>query len=528
MSDATVAPTTTARRAQPSIRSLSAGSWGLVGLFGCLFVLGIAPAADPDLGWHLGAGRWIIENKRIPLTDPFSWSVPGRKWIAHEWLTEVIMQSLRTLAGDWVLILLWAAMISASWAIVYRTARRLGASRIAGAVFTGVGAISALHTWGVRPQMLTLFLAVIAGTRLQTWRMTHGRTPWELVPLTIAWANLHGGYIFGIVMVLVFAVGALSERIVSRWPVSRGRFEVATNRNIAEIWLLFIGCVLASLCTPNTIDGLIYPFTYLGDNASTRYVGEWFAPDFTRLQFWPFGMLVIATVVLLVIGVKKRFIGLTELGLVVPFALMGLQSLRNITQFALCGVPVIASIFTLYRSTRSTGSTSARAERRAERSNRPGQMTARQHAAITAVMASTSVLVLLITTVSDLTPDRNREARQELVPVAATEWLLANPGGNIFNHYNYGGYLILNNIPVYVDGRPDMYGDAFVDDYVALTIKRTNNDWQADVARIGAERILMPKGSVLGDLIAKDIKAGKAPDWYEPTTDPIARLFVKR
>jgi hypothetical protein len=523
MSDAT-ASVATPQRANSALRSLSAGSWGLVGLFGTLFVLAIAPALDPDLGWHLGTGRWIIENRQIPFTDPFSWSVPGRKWIAHEWLTEVLMQATREATGDWSLILIWAGLITASWAMVYRTSRIAGASSLSGAVFTGLAAISSIHTWGVRPQMLTLLLATVTIMRLQTWRSHDGRTPWELIPLVALWANLHGGYIFGIVTVLVFAVGALGEWVLRRWPISRGQFAVATPKRLGQIWLLFLGTVLASLATPNTIDGLIYPFTYLGDNASTRYVGEWFAPSFRNPQFWPFAMLLIITVAVLVIGVRKRVIGLTELGLVVPFGLMGLQSVRNITQFSVCAVPVIASVWTVVRANGSKPSTA----KVTPRTGRPQQITERAKTTITAISASSMILALLVMTSADLAPERNQTERQKTMPLAATQWLVDHPGGKVFNHYNYGGWLIFSKVPVYVDGRPDMYGDAFVDEYVRITLKRTNDDWQSDVARIGADRVLLPKGSALGDLIAKDIAAGKAPGWYEPAKDPIARLFIKR
>jgi hypothetical protein len=520
MSDATATMATT-QRGRSVVRSLSAGSWGLFGLFGTLFAFAIAPAADPDLGWHLSAGRWMVDNRRFPFTDPLSWSVPGRKWIAHEWLSELVMYLLQVIGGDPLLIIVWAAIITASWVLLFRTARVLGATPLGAATFSAIGAISSVHTWGVRPQMLTLLLVVITGFRLHRWRIDHARVPWELIPLTAVWANLHGGYIFGIVVVLIFAIGALGERVLQRWPVTRGRFTVTSPRQLLQVWLLCAGCVLASLGTPNTIDGLIYPFTYLGDNASTRYVGEWFAPDFTRVQFWPFAVLLISCVAVLLLGLRHRLIGLTELGLTIPFALMGLQSMRNITQFVVCAVPVIASVFALRPRTSPAPTPQTRRSPVA-------QFTSTQHVLFAAALATTCVLAFSALTVNDLSAAGNQAGRNIVAPPAATQWLIEHPETRVLNHYNYGGWLSWAKIPVYVDGRPDMYGDAFMDEYVRLTAPAAVKNWQREIESIGATAVLMPNHASLAKQISSDIAAGKAPGWSEPTNDQLARLFVKR
>jgi hypothetical protein len=503
---------------QRGFAGLHAGSWGLLALFGTLFSVAIAPAVDPDLGWHLGAGRWIWEQRSIPLTDPFSWSVPGRQWIAHEWLTEVIMHGVRSLGGDSLLIATWAAVIATAWSLLYRTARIAGARPLPGALLVGLGAISTVHTWGVRPQMLTLLLVVLTGMRLQTWRLhSDARTPWELIPTMVVWANLHGGYIFGMVMVLVFACGATGEQVAGRLrPVT---LLPLSARRLASIWALFVGTVMASLATPNTIDGLIYPFTYLGDNASTRYVGEWFAPNFGEPQFWPFALILVGLVITVVVGLRTRCIGLTELGLTIPFAAMGVQSVRNISQAVVCAVPVMAAVWSTARV--------PRAKSGAKSAGKSGQATPRQLAMIAAVAASAVVLSLMALTRSDLTPAGNAAARSREYPLVATEWLAANPG-KVFNHYNFGGWLVLQGVPVYVDGRPDMYGDAFMDDYVRMTGPAVK-DWQAEMDRIGADRVLFPATSPITKQIVDDVAAGKAPLWAEvELADPAARLFVRQ
>jgi hypothetical protein len=55
---------------------------------------------DGDTGWHLVAGAWIVAHAAVPTTDPFSFSVVGRPWVAHEWLSEVAMYASYRAGGS--------------------------------------------------------------------------------------------------------------------------------------------------------------------------------------------------------------------------------------------------------------------------------------------------------------------------------------------------------------------------------------------------------------------------------------------
>jgi hypothetical protein len=53
-----------------------------------VFVLAVPPFIasnwsvfrDGDVSWHIAAGRWIIEHRAVPVTDPFSFTMPGTAW----------------------------------------------------------------------------------------------------------------------------------------------------------------------------------------------------------------------------------------------------------------------------------------------------------------------------------------------------------------------------------------------------------------------------------------------------------------
>ena len=54
---------------------------------------------DGDISWHVAAGRWIMEHGGVPKADPFSFTMPGHPWVAHEWLPEVVYALGFDLAG---------------------------------------------------------------------------------------------------------------------------------------------------------------------------------------------------------------------------------------------------------------------------------------------------------------------------------------------------------------------------------------------------------------------------------------------
>jgi len=56
---------------------------------------------DSDTWSHIATGDWMFAHHTIPRADPFTFSVPGRPWVAHEWLSEILL-ALAYRAGGFV------------------------------------------------------------------------------------------------------------------------------------------------------------------------------------------------------------------------------------------------------------------------------------------------------------------------------------------------------------------------------------------------------------------------------------------
>jgi hypothetical protein len=91
---------------------------------------------------------------------------------------------------------------------------------------------------------------------------------------------------------------------------------------------------------------------------------------------------------------------------------------------------------------------------------------------------------------------------------------------HVFNEYAFGGYLIFKGVKPYVDGRADMYGDAWVQEYLAIAggvepdvdkaFKRWNITWVIISPRDGIVRVLDGK-----------------PGWRRLYADPFAVVFAR-
>ena len=149
---------------QTSTKRLFTGADVATGaLFSAIGLLAFRPAIDPDVFWHLATGKWIWQNHAIPKADPFSWTAPGRTWIAHEWLTEAIWRIVYRMGGWGALVALSGLILMATFALVRATARHLGARPTASTLFTALSALAGLHTWNVRPQMISLAFSALFG-----------------------------------------------------------------------------------------------------------------------------------------------------------------------------------------------------------------------------------------------------------------------------------------------------------------------------------------------------------------------------
>jgi hypothetical protein len=179
---------------------------------------------DPDVWWHLKTGEYISAHRHVPHTDPFSYTRAGAPWVAHEWLTDLILYGIYRAASWGGLIVVFAAILSAAFFLLFL--RCAGSPYITGTL-TLFGAWATAPVWGVRPQLLSLFLA-----SLWLWILERsGRKQkllWCTPPIMLLWVNLHAGFALGIALLILFLVGEILERVLGQQAVERSSLRIRT------------------------------------------------------------------------------------------------------------------------------------------------------------------------------------------------------------------------------------------------------------------------------------------------------------
>ena len=229
------------------------------------------PVGDPDLWWHVRAGRWILDNRAFPRSEMFTYTAAGNPWTAHEWGSEVLFAILSA-AGGALLVGVVMALVTWSglWALALR-ARDRGAGWGVCAVAMLLGARAMQPVTGSRPQMLTFALCCWTLLLAERHLARGGRRVW-LLPLIVAvWANLHAGFLFGIGLIAAVA-GIEALRAITHRP---GAFAL---RRVGELGAAVAASVLAACINPYG-PGLIAYALRLTHEVSGLPIVEWMRPD---------------------------------------------------------------------------------------------------------------------------------------------------------------------------------------------------------------------------------------------------------
>lgn len=152
-----------------------------------LTVAAVAPIRSYDFFWHLATGRWIVEHRALPLTDPFAVASDRVPWINGEWLFEVATFLVWQAGGFGAVVIARALVVGALFAIVFAVARRRSGEWMALAL--AALAFAAAHArLDARPLTFAALFVALAIALLE--KNDRGGAV-AYVILTIVWMNVH-------------------------------------------------------------------------------------------------------------------------------------------------------------------------------------------------------------------------------------------------------------------------------------------------------------------------------------------------
>lgn len=476
-------------------------------LFVLLFTLAVQVPIDTDTWWHLRSGEQTLDDGAILREDVFSFTKAGEDWINHSWGAQLVLYGMYKLTGGTDdpastgtigLALYTAILATTSMVVIYR----MCAGNIYSRMFVMVlGAATAAVFWSPRPQMFSFLFGTITLYILYLYRHRNVDRLWALPILMVIWVNLHAGFAVGFVILFGFIGGEVMHFIFKR-------DEALTLQQFRRIALVTVVAIVALSFGPFGPRMILYPFDTAGIQVLNLFIQEWRSPDFKNPQTWPF--IVMLSGLIILAGRTNHKPYYSDLALAAGTAALALWSSRNISVFAVAATPLLSRLLEHWLQERNWIIT-------------PTQTVTTRMARLNMVALAVVVLAALAQIGNTLAPNNVEELHAEFLPVGARDYLQENPPqGNMFNDYNWGGYLIftLPDTPVFVDGRTDLYGDEFLADYIRTILGA--EEWHDVLDEYDIQVVVVQKATALTTLLHE-----RPETWQLMYEDDLAVIFER-
>jgi hypothetical protein len=470
-----------------------------------LLAMAVRTPTDTDMWWHLRTGRTIVETRALPRTDAFSHTRQGEPVINYSWLAQVALYGAYAVGSFPALAILVAVLVVTAFVFVWK---QMEGGPYLRAFIVVLAAVTSSLVWAARPQMFTFVLTAVVGYVVYLYKWRQVDRLWLLPLIFILWANLHAGFAIGFILLACAIAGEVINHAL-RFEGS----EVLSWRRWGKLVALTALSYALIVVHPNTTEMYTYALRTVNIGVLRDFIQEWLPPDFHQLFIQPFIWLLLAT--LAAVGWSGRRLDGGDFALVAGFTYSALLAARNIAPFALVCAPVLA------RHARPA------LERWRERVGWAGTWQAVSRPGLAWLNVNILAVVIALATlwiVASVLPATQQKAERERLPVEAVNWIESHrPAGLMFNSYNWGGYLIWRLWPdykVYVDGRTDLYDDAFLRDYLKAANARTG--FEVVLERNDVDWVIVEAGSALDAALSREA------DWTNDYRDEMAVIYTRK
>jgi hypothetical protein len=390
-----------------------------------------------DTYWHIKVGEWILDNHKVPKTGIFSYTAGNKPWVSHEWLSAIILYMAFKFAG-WPgpVFLATLSITLTMWLLFDFLVKRISINICI--IFTLFAYLLLIPHIMPRPHILILPIMVFWTTELIKASENQTHPPYLLSLVMILWSNMHGSFIMGIPFAIFFA----AESIFAIKDSSLRLKEL-------KYWLLFLLLSFTALfINPHGINGVLLPLQLTNQTYTIDHISEWQSPNFHHfqpLEFWLLGFIGLSL-----------YKGVTLPSLRIIFLLGLLHLALKSVRFATDLLPFLSALIL--------------ASPLSNQLNRPSNF------AIDSLYPKKIkhwlAIGLYLTVLSVYLSSKTIEIKQN-IHLGKILTALQNEKdvlGNVLNSYPLGTYLISYDYPVFIDGRAELYGDAFIEKQFSTTL----------------------------------------------------------
>ncbi len=479
--------------------------WLAVPFLLVIWISSTVPLPALDFWWHLKSGQIILQTGSIPTTDVFSYTAAGKTYVLQNWLGEIVFYLIYKAGGPALVIFFNTLLLVATIVPVYILCLRGASNNRAAVLAACLAAVPLAFQGNIRPQVFSFVLFAWFYFVLVEYQKRKHNLLWLLPLLIVLWVNLHGGFVLGLILLLLFLVLGVVGRIAKA-------ADALTRPELFRLTLALFLTVAATLLNPQVSAIYRYIATVAADPVSMRYVLEWQPPQVSKiadiLRF--FGPLFVG---LFVLTRSKPRPNIRDVILFLVFAVFGFTARRNAAWFALVAAPILATHIDFGDHLRL----------------RPvGQGLARPLNILLGVL-------LILATVAGLpwfenlrrSEDRGLLLLDTRLPVRAADYILDHRlEGRIFHPQHYGDYLIWRLWPrqlTFLDGRVHLFPIQVADDYFAIECGAAG--WEATAAKYRIQHLLLDRNDKDEKELLKSARDN--PRWRVLYEDSRSVLFTR-
>jgi hypothetical protein len=402
----------------------------------------LKPFYDNDFFWHLKTGEWIWQHGTLPARDVFSYTTPSTLTpaitftLTSYWFSQLALYLAYLCNGMSGIV---ALRFLASGLLLYAMLRRRRGDSLIYMSLMLLFAIMILNLYLIeRPQTASFVCFGLLLAALDTIRRDHSspdtvstlRNSFTLSTVMLLWANSHGGYLVGQVTILLVIVMEAFKFLHMRFkPLSPARYR--------QLALASTCGLLCSLVNPNSYKALLFMLQTRVDNTSTQVQEFSSMPEFYSTLHPPVLIIyfaVMATIILLVVA-QPTNADITEIVLLIFLGYFAFMRIRYAAFFAVAVMPLLGELLSQKPMITHWGKR---------------------------LLPLFAIIMALVTVRGEATTNltsawKGTWINDRLFPEKAADFIRANNlQGNMYNDYDWGGYLIWRLAPerkVFADGR---------------------------------------------------------------------------
>ena len=387
-------------------------------------VMMIFMRTDSDYFWHITAGKYMVNHHTILTHDIFSWFVNGKYWMSHEWLFEVIIYYMSIIFGKYHLLIYgFINVILILFIFYYSNKEQYHKNKAFTLIWLVLFFIFDVFMVG-RPQLISnILLTLTIYFLIDLYNNKESKKIYFLPLITIIWANVHGGSSnLPYILSLIFMFISLFKFDIGIFTSSR-----KSKKQVLTYLIISLICMLCVNICPHGFKMFIYPYINMGNTIMLKTIAEWQPSVISNNSHLPYFIFIFLILIIFLFSKKK--IKFLDFCLYMISIYLGLKSIR------FWGYTYIIMTYVVFNYIE-------------KRKDDKGTE-------LVFLILSFSFILIFSLSFNIIIKDTNDKLiSDKMINIIKKE----NPK-RLYNDYGAGGYLIYKDIPVFIDGRADLYSD---------------------------------------------------------------------